>query len=388
MASLVLAVSCAAAPARGEGRAGRLSFEPSLRLAVVADDNPALRASARSGDLGVWLEPRVELRYDRESARAGADLAAQLRAYHSHSELDDILLDLRGFGEIGPVRGLSLRVEDALLPQPVRLGRPSDEFANLRQANRLRAELRYRRELAGGRSLELGAAASRLSTRSFRAPLEPAVAGAAPRSGLIRGDALDSTGFGELRLPLGRRSHVFVRAEVLRRHYRDLPDASFLDVGGVTGLRERLGRRLELSVAAGYGSVHFDGLPTDAQLIGSARLRYELPRGTTLVLEALRRSTTDSLGGDFGETALRAELTKRLAVHTSARLGFLLRDLRGAAARETSERVLAVRFGLRRQLRRHLRAELTYRYWHDAGAAGARGSLEQNRVILELTYRR
>jgi hypothetical protein len=385
-AALLLAAAgllAAPLPAGAEGQSTRLSLRPSLRTAAILDDNPTLDEDGDDA-IGFWIRPRVEVGYDAPDVSLGADLSVDLRRYAGYrGELSDELPRLHGFAEVGLAPGLTLRVADAYVPQPVQIGRPSDESANLVQSNRAEATLRYWRTLAGPYDLEVGVRGTHFLSEDF-AELVPAGAGVAVDDD-FHADFVEGLGWVELHRSLGERGAVYVRGQ---GSYREISEESAADhsmLGLVAGVRARLGRSADVDVAVGGAALGFDSLADDAHWVGRGTLRYRLPSGWSLSFGASHLATVDLLGRDALETTGRLGIEKYLSPRTAGSIDFFTTrfdvDGRGAA-----DLFGGLEVRLRHQLSRITQLQLAYRGWHDRGD-GVGSEFTQNRLSIEFHLR-
>jgi hypothetical protein len=206
------ALALSGSAAHAEGEPGYFSWHPSLRASLVADDNVFCEEDGESGSLGFWLAPRLELGYRTGAVELGADLGVDLRRYVDHSSaLSAELFRAIGWGEIGLRPGLNLRLSNAFVPQPVRLGLPEDEAANQVQTNRLDAGLHWWRELAGRREVEAGLLASYFRSEEY-SEVVPLEGGGFGVDDDFRADYVQGLGFVELQSPLGERTSTYLRS--------------------------------------------------------------------------------------------------------------------------------------------------------------------------------
>jgi hypothetical protein len=386
------AVACALAAllgsshARAEGSGEGLQIHPSLRVSGVFDDNVFLEDDAMS-DFAVWVAPRLQIDYANGSLRAGLDAGADLRRYRDESSLNEEFGRVSGFGELDLMRGLTLRLANAYVPYPERLGLPEDDTENLVQTNRSEAELRYRRLFPRESSIQLAVEAIRFTTRRFSASVDQDGDGVVEDVSDFRGDFVE-TGFEtEFQRGLGRRALVFARGGLRRRDFDELASSDFNEFSGSFGLRVRWPARLELDASAGYGYVDFDDMPQKDRFLGTARLKWEGPRGFTWMASAENRFTTDTTGRDFTETTARFGVRKQLGKRTEATVDLAWSRFDEDASDLGDETFTSVSARLRRQITRHFQAGLAYRYWRNDGDDSS-NDFDQNRVVLEFVYAR
>jgi hypothetical protein len=374
-----------ASPARAEGQESRFSVHPSVRVVGVADDNVFLNDRAKS-DLGGWITPRIEATYRTRIFEVGADVGVEVRRYVEHSALADELLRLRGYAEIGLWSGLTMRVSDAYVPQPIQLGLPEDDGSNLAQTNRLDARLRYERELPGGREFELGLRGTRFLSESFAADV--------PSSG--RHDAVldhfhpdfwEAATYLEFRSPFGRRSSTYARAQFRQRFFDESPRSDHWDLTALIGLRSRWLRNVEIQIAGGWGLISFDSRGDVHRFLGEASLRHRLPSGWSWNLSAAHKFTADLSGNDFVETTGELGVEKRFGERMSASAKAFLSRFDDAAWDRGGNLFGGVEVAIHRQLSRRAQVKLTYRHWRNGGDYDF-DDFRQNRLALEFSYRR
>lgn len=387
-AASALSIALLLASASGaEGQDERFSASPSLRVGTVFDDNLFFEEEDPDSDVGFWVEPRIDLDWRGARLRSGADLAADLRGYASHSELNDVFYDLRGHVEWDAARGLLLRLSDEYMPQAVRLGRPGDDVSNLAQSNLLRAEALWRRELSHGRAFELGTGASLFSSDDFAVSVDRDGDGIYDDEDDRAADHRDLDAFAEVQQGLGRRGLLYLRGEIRDRDYSELEGSDYGEVFALAGTRGRLGRRLRYDLGVGHGWLDFDHGGRESRIVGEGEIEWSLPRDWTLTGSLLRRLTSDVLADDFGETTARLELEKRLGPRTRASLGTLWSHFDREGQVASDDRASAVELRLRRQLTRRIESVLSYRHWRNAGD-DEDDDFDQNRLLLEFVYRR
>lgn len=154
--------------ALGEEGGGRRHYlHPSVTVRSVANDNVFFEKQGAEGDVGFWIQPRLELGYRTSVWEVGADLGVDFRRYTRHAELNQTFFRVKAFAEAGILPGLSVRVDNDYVPQPVVLGLPEDDTGNLLQTNRTRAEIRYWRAFDDRREITIGVLGQRFITDSF-----------------------------------------------------------------------------------------------------------------------------------------------------------------------------------------------------------------------------
>ncbi len=380
-AAATAALWVAAGTAQGEGEGRRFSIHPSLTILGVADDNVFSQENGRSSDVGVWISPRVELGYQGRVLEAGADLGADIRRYLNHSSLAKEFFRVNAFGELGLLPGLSLRVSNKFVPQPVELGRPENDTDNLIQSNRTVVRLRYVRELPGRREIEASIQGTRFTTESF----EAIVPGTGPK-GDFHADYWEGAAFLEVKNGLGRRSSAFARTQFQHRVFDETPLSDHSNISLLVGLRSQWSRNLETEIAGGWGLIAFSHRPNVPRFLGRGHVRYQLPGGWTWKLSVRNKFTADIAGNDFVETSARTGLEKRLGERTSASLSFFLTRVENETWNQGANLFGGGEFRLRRQLNRRIQAVLSYRHWRNGGDYDV-DDYRKNTVSLELSYR-
>jgi hypothetical protein len=375
-----------AGPARSERAENGLRIHPSIRLRAVVDDNVFLDSDETS-DLALWIGPRLQIDYARDSLRLGLDTGADIRRYRDETSLNEEYGRVLGFAELDLWRGLSLRVADTWVPYPERLGLPEDDSRNLVQSNRAEAKLLYRRVLPRESSIQLSVGATRFTTRGFPALVDTNGDGVVESVPNFHADFVETGGDLEVQRGLGRRAVLFARGELRRRTFNDLPTSDFNEFAALLGLRVRWPARLELDVSAGYGRIDFDELDNTNRFLGTARLQWALPRGLTWTAMAANRFTTDATGRDFVETTMHTGVRKQLGRRMSAELDFAWSRYDDDSINAGENEFKTVSVSVFRQLTRHLKVGLSYRYWKNDGRDRS-DDFRQNRGFLEFTYAR
>jgi hypothetical protein len=384
--SISAAALLAVTPVHGTSRDLGLRVRAELGSSVVYDDNVLLEDDARQSDVAFGIAPSVGADYLRPRWKVGADVGADSRFYLDHSQLNDTFFRAEAYGEIEPLRGLTVRVSDHYVPQPVVLGRPEDETANLAQSNTLLAEARYWHELRSNAALEVGVRGARFTADAFPASLDLDGDGVIETDHRFRSDYWGGAAFAEGQLSVGKGTVAFVRGEYRARRFDELSAADFDEISGLIGVRTRLGGRLSIEAAGGYGRVDFAALPERSRWLGRLSLAYDLPRGLTLRASLMRRLTGDATATDFGETSARLGIEKQLGTRTSVYAGAWWALYDSDAPGVGSNRVLAAELALRRRLTQRIEAILAYRRWRNHGSFDG-DDFTQNRVTLGLVYR-
>lgn len=382
-AGLLLA---SALPARAQEQGGRFAWRPSLRILSLVDDNVLLEDGNRNGDVGFWLIPRVELDYRAPAVELGADLGVDFRRYiEGDSRIDAELYRAIGWAEVGLGPGLSLRMSDAFVPQPVRLGRPSDEAINLMQTNRAEIDLRWWRELGQGREFKVGAMASHFLTEDYAESL-PAAGGGLVVDPDFRADYIQGLAFAELQSPLGERSAGYVRAQFSYRDFTDYSPADHTNLSLLLGFESNRWKDLSVELAGGAGAIGFGSFADALRALARLGLRYRLPLGLTV-----------SLAGSY---LVSPNLARDDAMQSNGEIGL---EQRFGPATAASARVFVTYFDgylhgvsnlfggaevrLRRQLTRNIQVGVRYLHYRNAGDLGL-DDFAKNRITLELGFSR
>ncbi|MDH3520451.1 MAG: hypothetical protein OEM49_08345 [Myxococcales bacterium] len=370
----------------------RVWWHPSLQLQGVADDNAFLEDGGSAGDVGFWLTPRLELGVRAPSYEVGADLGVDVRRHSQHQDYDETFARVSGFGEIGLLPGLSLRVSDAFVPQPVRLGLPDDQPSNLLQSNRLEGSLRYWRAGPDGREIAFGVKGARFDSESFAA-LVPGPGGAPLPDPDFDADFWEGGGFLELQSALTRRASVYLAGTARYRTFDESPQSDLGEYTAIAGLRMQRLRGLQLDVAGGGGVLDFRSGRSVPRFLGRFDLGYRHRSGWRLGVGGQHRFTADLAGNDFIDTTGRLTLERYFGTRTAATLTLFASYLQDESQALQSDPLArrnnffgGVELALRRQLARQLQIGLAYRYWENAGSFGA-DDFQQNRGMLTLIYR-
>jgi hypothetical protein len=374
-----VALACAALPrgAAAEGTPDLFSLKPSLDTTLVVDDNPKFEKGDASTAFGAWFQPRVQVGYQAPGLDLGADLGADVRQYAGYdSSLNDRFGRVSGWADYTLLPGLAVRVADAWVPRPERLGRPEDDGFNLVQTNLLDGSLRHWQSLGDGRELEIGVQGAHFTTDSSADPLD---------NGTVDSDFhashTDGLGYVELRTPLVGDVHGFVRAQGGYRFMTDDSNADHADVGGSLGVTMPFdGGSLE--VGGGGGWLDFAGLPDRPRALGRAVLRLDLPAGFTSTLGATQLLSADLSGHRVVETDARIELERWFGRRTAATIA-LVGTRYDDASLSGVDLFGGVEVSARRQLTQSLQLVVRYRHWTNGGSYGS-DDFSQNRGTIEL----
>lgn len=369
-----------------EGTARHLTIRPSLQTRAVASDNIGVVRRDRDADIGIWLSPRLEIDFREDAYRLGLDASLDVRRYTERNGFDETFYRVHGFGEVGVIPGLTVRVSNALTPQPVRLGVPDDEPANLVQTNRAVVETRYWRELPGRREVTFGLSGARFDTGRFDAVVAAPGGGTQLDTG-FRADFWEGQGFFEFHNPIGTRNGVYLRGVVRHRDFDQSGGADHLEASGLLGFRSFIEPGLSLDVAGGWGWLDLDRLGSESRSLARASIALRRPNGWHFQLGAHNEFTIDVAGNDFVDTTGRLRIEKFFSPQTAAAVTGFASYLISDSVAPTSNVFGGAEVSLRRQLSRELGVMLAYRYWQNAGAFSG-DDLRQNRAMLTLTYRR
>jgi hypothetical protein len=379
----VLALA-AAGRAGAEGQDKGFSLHPSIVATTVYDSEPGLGQPGlnASGDVGFWFFPRLEAGYESTEFEVGADVGVDVRRYISTRFLDDQFVHASAFGEVGLLPGLSARLSNAYEPHYKQLGLPENQGSNLIQANLSQAELRYWREVGSGIEMELGGRGSYLLSEGFAASF-PGSGGPVVDTG-YHADFWQATGFTHLRAPVARQTHALFSGELGFRDYRNGQRADHLNVAVMAGLLSERFEGVELELAAGYGLIDFEGLRDRQQPIGRIELRQRLGpnfRWHALVANGFR---SNLVGNEVFEASGEIGFRQQLAEHTDARVDLFVARFEDVGADPDLYGGVEVELG--RDLAAQTRVSLAYRYWQNAGDAGA-NDMHQNAVFLRFSHR-
>jgi hypothetical protein len=381
-AGLLLA---AARPAGAEGRLGDFTIRPSASFSTVFDDNLFLTDSGDKSGFGVWVRPRLEVAYRTETLDLGADLGADVRRYSDYySKLADEFWNLSGHAQVGVLPGLTLRVDNAFVPNPVELGLPPDQGNNMVQTNRSDAELRYWRALPGEREISAGVRGTRFFSNSFSEDV-PGSGGTVILDDNFHADYWGGTGFLEYQEPLGRRTAAYARAQTGYRTFDDSPRSDNLDYSLLLGIHSLRFRNTEIDVAGGYGRIRFDSLGSQPRILGRASLRHRLENGWSWRIAANHLSSADLLGNQALETTGSFGVEKLFSDgRTAAGVTLFVTRFDTDSWSEGPNWFGGGEVLVRRQLTRRTQARVSYRHWHNQGSYEL-DDMAQNRVLLELS---
>jgi hypothetical protein len=381
---VVLLATATAAHAEEDGLR-RFHFRPSVQTRAVLSDNIGAVDHGRDSDVGIWIAPRVELGFREEAYELGVDASLDVRRYTERSGFDEVFYRVHSQGEIGLLPGLSLRLSDAYTPQPVALGLPDDEPANLVQTNRARLELRYWRELASGRELTAGLVGGRLDTERF-ATLVAGPGGTPVADPGFKADFWEGGGFLELHNPLGDDHGAYLRGLVRHRSFDDRAGADHMEASALLGFRSQLEPGLALDVAGGWGWLDLRDGGSDSRSLARAALSLRRPDGWHFELGFHNEFTIDVAGNDFVDTTGRLQVEKYFGRRTAASVTGFLSYLTSDSSQPGSNLFGGAEIAVRRQLSRRFQLGFAYRYWQNAGAFSG-DDLRQNRGMLTLSYR-
>ncbi len=364
-----------------------LSLHPYATLSGVYNSNVLLEPSDGTGEFGMWLSPGIEANYRRGIFRSGIDVGADLQRYFGPIHLDGYYGRVAGFAELAPLPGVTVRLADAWAPQPLNLGLPDDDAANLVQSNRVEAEARLRRELPRELVLDLSLLGTRFDADPYEVRHDAELGGFSTQGDSIDVDYWDVTGRLELQRGFDRRTVAFARILARDRAYESATEYSFVEFSGLLGLRLRGPAQTELEIAGGYGHLDYRDGPAKPTALGLIELRGALDGGWRWHAGVSRNFTTDFSIYDYAETSGRVGLEKELGPRTRATVEFSGGQFNSEAPDVGNQTYWAVETALRRQLNRTMQAGLVFRHWQTNGD-GSLHDVTQNRVILELKYRR
>ena len=368
-----------------EGEGGIFSWHPSLRVTGVADDNVRFEDGGGSGSLGVWVAPRVELDYRAPVFSVGADLGVDYRYYGDEgAPVTDLLYRAVGWGEVGLGAGFRAGLSNAYVPQPLRLGRPEDDTANLVQSNRFDADVSWRRELAAGHELAAGVVASHFLSDDYSEPVPLAGGGFAVEpdfeptyvQGLI---------FTELQSPVGEHTETFIRGQVAYRDYTELPLGDNTNLSTLVGVRSRQLGALDFELSGGGGALIFED-ETGWRALARLAARYRFDIGLSLWATARHLSTPDLVVEQTHQSTLEIGFEQRFGPATALDAKIFATRFLGDARGSGGNLFGAAELRLRRQLTERIQAGIHYRHWRNAGSLGL-DDFHQNRVALELGFR-
>lgn len=380
-----LASGLAAAAAAQEGTERRLTWRPSVQVRALVNDNISLSGEDEDSDLGVWAAPRFEAAYRAAAYQLGFDGSVDVRRYSDSTSEDEVFYRVKSFAEAGILPGLSVRVSDAFTPQPVFLGLPDDDPANLVQTNRADLEMRYWHELPGAREVTIGAAGSRFDAERFPTLVEGPGGGVVLDPG-FSADFYEGAGFVEFQNPFGDQHAGYVRGVVRQRWFDHADAADHLEASGLLGFRSHLEQGVELDVAGGYGLLDLEQGGNESRILARAALTVHRPGGWRFHGAFHNEFTVDVAGNDFVDTTGRVGVEKYFDRRTAASLVVFLSQLESDSASPSGNLFGGGELKLRRQLTRRFQASVSYRYWENAGSFSL-DDLTQNRLMLSLTYR-
>jgi len=376
----------AAGPGRAaEGEGGIFTWSPSLRLTLVGSDNVFYEDSGADGSIGGWVAPGVTLAYRRPSLELGADLGVDFRRYVDHSSLGDELYRGVAWVEAAPGHGLTLRLSNAYVPQPVYLGLPEDEGSNLVQTNRAEADLRWWHPLPGGRELEIGAQGTHFFSDDY-AEFVPAAGGGTTLDPDFHSDYVQGLGFIEVQSPLGERSSAYARTQGYYRSFGDVARADHGNLSLLLGVRSARWENVQLDVAGGVGALSFDSFGDEIRALGRASVRWRVGEGWTLALQGRHLNTPNLAGDDALETTGELGVTKRFGSATEGRLRLFVTRFEGDLRSSRVNLFGGSELSVRHQLTRQLQLQAAYRHWHNAGGLRV-DDFSQNRILLQIAFR-
>lgn len=384
MVLVCLATAAQAQEAETEGRKG-LHIAPRVGATAIYDDNVFLERRDGEDDFALRFEPGVEATWARSKLRAGVDLGLDGRFYLENEDLSEVFWDGEAYLEYRPREDLLLKVSDHYVPAALQLGAPEDTVVNQEQANWLRGEMRWERDLARKTELEVGLLGTRFDTRGFTAVVDLDGDGMLEES-RVDVDFWEARGWIEGRREVGRDREVFTRFTTARRTYPDLESADFVEYFGTVGLRAALTPRIRLDLAAGWGVLDFDEQSSESRFVGELGLTYELPRDWTLRLSAARSLSSDVVGTDFAETSARLEVRKKLGRRTTVIAAAYWSEFDNNAIDQEQNEVLAGELRLLRELTPRIQTELAWRRWKNTGDF-ENDDFTQDRVTLGVVYR-
>jgi hypothetical protein len=359
-----------------------------VRLTGAYETNPGLEEGSDADPTGsVWLAPLLEAEWRRDRVRVGGEAGADLRWYPQRTDLTEQFFRLRGWGELRLPRGFSFWLEDAFVPTPVELGLPEDDTSNLLQVNRVLGELRYRRELPRAFALEAAVGGSRLTGEPYDGLRDADNDGVLEDDGAFHPDYSEGAARAELQRGFGRRTTAYLRALARERWFDELPESDFSEVAGLAGVRVRGPARTEIELAGGYGRLDYaEGGPTP-HVLGLAQVRGTVGAGWRWSGGIQRRFTGDVTGNEFVENTARVSLERQLGARTQLRIAAYGGMTDDHARNGQDLEWVGAELGIRRQITRHVQAGLVFRHWRSDGSL-PKDSVRQNRVTLELYYRR
>ena len=383
--ALLLVPLAASAVRADEGAERRFTWRPSFETRSVLTDNAFLTSNDKDTDLGVWLQPRLELDYRVPAARLGADLGAQVPRYLDHSSLNDAYWRTNVYGEAGLWPGLSVRLSDAFTPAPIALGVPDDSTTNLAQTNRAQGELRYWRELPGGREMTVSVHGARFDGEKVEALVPDSNGDPVPDSS-FRPDFSEGGGFAELRNPFGEDHALLLRGGTRYRSFDSLSEGEYLDAEGTLGFESRLPAGFDLALAGGFGWLDPRGGSGEPQALGRAQLGWQNASGLRVQLGFHHAIASDLVGNDFIDTSGRLTIEKYFGLQTSATLTAFVSQLDAQSAHPAHNLFGGAEVVLRRQLSRSFQVSVSYRYWENDGGFET-DDFRQNQASVAFSYR-
>jgi hypothetical protein len=365
-----------------EEQESRFFWHPSVRLGVDVNDNAELTRGKEEDDTSVRIRPSLELGYQSASLDAGAQLGVDFRRHTQDDSLNDTFYVMRGHAEAGLLPGLTLGVKDDYVPQAIELGVPEDHVANLAQTNRAAAELRYWLALGDRNELSMGVSATRLDADTVTT-LVPGAGGVAT-PGRFRADHWEGGGFVQLGRNLGDRGQLFARGQAQHRSFEEIDDASLSDFSGVVGVDLRSKSGLSMRLEGGGGVTDFEGGPSKSRFDGRADLGYRLSRWR-FGLGVTHGLATDLVGNAFTNLAGRLVVERSFGSRTRATLTGFGSLLDAASQATEGDGFGGAEFRIRRQLSREFSADVSYRFWENAGSRSD-NDFRQHRGYFELRY--
>lgn len=368
-----------------EGAERRFTWRPMVQVRALFNDNISLTGRDEDSDLGVWMAPRLEAAYRAPAYQLGFDGSVDVRRYTDSTSEDEVFYRVESFAEAGLLPGLSLRVSDAFTPQPVFLGLPDDDPANLVQTNRADLEMRYWRELPGAREITIGASGARFDAERFPALVAAPGGGVALDTG-FRADFFEGAGFVEFQNPFGDQHAGYLRGLVRQRTFDHVDAADHLEASGLVGFRSHLEQGIAFDVAGGYGLLDLEEGGSESRILARAELTVHRPGGWRFHGGFHHEFTVDVAGNDFVDTTGRIGVEKYFDRRTAASLVAFLSQLDSDSVSPSGNLFGGGELKLRRQLTRRFQASVSYRHWKNAGSF-ALDDLTQNRVMVSFTYR-
>lgn len=384
-AAIGAAVLAWSGTALGEDDPQRFSWHASLGVAAVADDDPHLGQDGGS-TVGVWIAPNLELGYRADAVEIQAELGADLRRYLDEDSLSEDFARLSVSAEAGIFPGLTVRLADAFIPRPETIAAPADETSNLLQTNQLDLEVRYWRELPKKREILLSLHGTHFSGQDFDATLLTDGGGFFVQKDFDP-EHLEAEIVAEFQNPLEERSAWYVRGQGRYRSFDETAVTDHGDISIMLGIRTRRFRNIELDFAAGWGVIYFAERDNVQRFVGEGSLRLRRASGWTWVVSAANRFVADLSGNNFVETTGRMGVEKYLGDDTQFSGAVFFSRLENDAWETDSNLFGGVELRGIHRLGRTTEISLTYRHWRNAGQFSS-DDFEQNRLVLELVYRR